>query len=123
MPAFDQRHAIGVARRVVAVLPDAARPVVAAALLHDVGKIDSGFGVHGRVLATAIGAARGSARSASGDSRVARYLNHSAIGGELLRAANADDLTVTWATEHHWPERQWSVPVKLGRALKTADDD
>src|SRR5690606_18174826 len=35
----DQRHAVRVARRVEAALgPDAPRPVMAAALLHDVGK-------------------------------------------------------------------------------------
>ena len=42
MSKQDRRHAIGVARRVERALGnEASRPVLAAALLHDVGKIDS----------------------------------------------------------------------------------
>src|SRR4051812_747998 len=56
----DRRHAAGVARRVEAALGEAAdRPVIAAALLHDVGKIASGLGTYGRVVATLAGAAGG----------------------------------------------------------------
>src|ERR687891_541713 len=56
MSAPDRRHAVGVARRVdVALGPDASRPVLAAALLHDVGKIDSAFGPVRRALATVAG--------------------------------------------------------------------
>ena len=45
MSAADRRHAVVVARRADATLGTAAtREVLAAALLHDVGKIDSGLG-------------------------------------------------------------------------------
>ena len=123
MAAHDQRHAIGVARRVVDTLPDASHAVVAAALLHDVGKVDSGLGVMSRVGATLWKAVRGAAVVARGEGRVARYTNHPAIGARLLSEAGADPLTTAWARSITWPEREWSVPLEVGRALKAADDD
>jgi hypothetical protein len=121
MPGFDRRHAVGVARRVCAALGDAAtRPVVAAALLHDVGKIESGFGVWRRVFATVWIAVRGR-DNVSG--RLGMYAHHPAIGGESLREAGADPLTVSWALEHHLPPARWTVPAELAAALKSADDD
>jgi hypothetical protein len=118
----DRRHAVGVARRVHASLGDRAeRPVLAAALLHDVGKIASGLGTLGRVAATAAGLARRGARE--GDGRIARYLSHDVLGAEMLAAAGSDPLTVAWAREHHLTEDRWSVPRPMGAILKSADDD
>lgn len=49
----DRKHAAGVAREVVRRLgPGTSRQVIAAALLHDVGKVDAGLGTFGRVVAT-----------------------------------------------------------------------
>lgn len=123
MRGFDRRHAVGVARRLLVTLPDAQRPVVAAALLHDVGKVDSDYGVSGRVVATVWKSVRGAATVAAGSGRVARYVNHPAIGEQLLADAAADSLTSAWAAQHHLPERAWTVPMEVGRALKDADDD
>jgi len=53
MSPADRRHALGVARDVERRLGvEATRAVLAAALLHDVGKIDAGLGTYGRVMAT-----------------------------------------------------------------------
>ena len=130
MPGADRRHAVGVARRVDAALaPDAGRPTLAAALLHDVGKVEAGLGTPGRVAATLAGLAGGRRRAASWASRpgplgrVGRYLRHPELGAGLLRAAGSDPLTVAWAAEHHSPAERWSVPVRIGAALKAADDD
>jgi hypothetical protein len=121
MPGFDRRHAVGVARRVCAALgDDAARPVVAAALLHDVGKIESGFGVWRRVLATVWTAVRGRTRVTG---RTALYVDHPNLGAALLLDAHADALTVAWAAEHHLPPQQWTLAPELAEALKHADDD
>ena len=121
MPGFDRRHAVGVARRVCASLgADATRPVVAAALLHDVGKIESGLGVWRRVAATVWTAVRGRARVGG---RTAVYVNHPLLGAALLRDAGADALTATWAEEHHLPTAQWTLPENFSAALKAADDD
>ena len=130
MSGPDRRHAVGVARRTEAALPPpVARPVLAAALLHDVGKIASGLGPVRRALATLAGMAvshdtASGWQSRSGPlGRAGRYLCHDAIGADLLAAAGSDPLTVAWAREHHLPEDRWTVPTPVGAALKLADDD
>lgn len=120
----DRRHAVGVARDVVARLgADATRPVVAAALLHDSGKIDSGLGTFARVGATLWAGVRGRERAAVGGSRVARYLRHDELGAAALAAAGADPLTVAWTREHHLPRHAWTLDPTVADALKAADDD
>ena len=130
LSAPDRKHAAGVARDVERRLgADAARPVLAAALLHDVGKLDSGLGTFGRVAATVIVGALGRSRvtswsdAAGRRGRLGRYANHPQRGARLLAQAGADPLTVCWAAEHHRPEHDWSVPSHIGRALRDADDD
>ncbi|MDZ7676343.1 MAG: hypothetical protein U5K30_14905 [Acidimicrobiales bacterium] len=122
MPLADRKHAARVAREVDRLLGGADRPVLAAALLHDVGKIESGLGTFGRVVATAVGAAAGRDR-AHDWGRIGTYLRHPQIGEALLRDAGADDLTATWAREHHQPPRCWTMPADVGTALSSADDD
>jgi hypothetical protein len=127
----DRRHAVGVARRVQAELHDAAsRPVLAAALLHDVGKLDAGIGPFRRSLATLAGMTVDRAtvgawrqRPRGWRSRFGRYLAHDVIGAELLTAAGSDDLTIRWAREHHLPPDRWTLPTEIATALKSADDD
>lgn len=120
----DRRHAIAVARDVVGRLgPDATRPVIAAALLHDSGKLASGYGTFARVGATVVAGAVGRERAMRGDGRLARYLRHDAIGADTLAAVGADDLTVAWTREHHLPPERWTVARPLADALKAADDD
>ena len=125
MSRADRKHSVGVARLVAEQVGEAARPVLAAALLHDVGKVEAGLGTFGRVAATLVGRGRGTRwRDADGvKGRVGRYLHHDAVGATLLEQAGADPLTVAWARDHHRPERDWSVPVEIGRALRDADDD
>ncbi|MCU1376362.1 MAG: hypothetical protein JWO68_3648 [Actinomycetia bacterium] len=121
MSGADRRHAAGVARRVVADLgATASRPVVAAALLHDSGKVASGLGTFARVGATLVGAAVGRDRPGG---RVGRYLRHPQLGAALLAEAGSDPLTVAWAAEHHLPPVGWTLPPELARALSAADDD
>jgi hypothetical protein len=118
MSAPDRRHAVGVARSV----EPAPREVLAAALLHDVGKADSGLGTFARVPATLAGLVARD-RFAAGDGRIARYLRHDAIGAALLAGAGAHPLTTAWAAEHHLPPSRWTVPRQWAEALKAADDD
>lgn len=132
MSRADRRHAVGVARRVEAALgPDATRPVLAAALLHDVGKLDANLGVYGRVIATISGAVvrhdpdviRDWTRTRGFTRRVGLYLQHPRLGGDMLALAGSDDLTVTWTRQHHLPPEEWTLPPELANALKEADDD
>ena len=126
----DRRHAVEVARRVDDGMSGSApRAVLAAALTHDVGKVEAGLGTYGRVVATLSGAVAGhdtaslwSARRGF-TRRVGLYLRHPELGADMLQLAGSDPLGVAWAREHHLPEEQWTVPVDLGRRLAEADDD
>ncbi len=126
----DRRHSAGAAREVERHLgAEATARVLAAALLHDVGKIDAGLGTWGRVVATfsAKVAGRDTARlwvRSSGFTRkVGLYLQHPDIGGDMLAMADSDPLTVAWAREHHLPEEEWTVPLGMARVLHDVDDD
>ena len=119
MSGPDRRHAVAVARRVDKAMGGAAgKPVLAAALLHDVGKVEAGIGVLGRVAATAADVA---GRRPGGALGV--YLRHAEVGAELLQQAGSDPVTVAWAREHHLPPDRWTVPADVGAVLKAADDD
>ncbi len=122
MSGPDRRHAVAVAQRVDDRLEGADRPVLAAALLHDVGKVDSGLGTPVRVVATLAGMVGGD-RVRSGNSRIGRYLRHPQTGADLLNAAGSDELTVAWAAQHHLPPDRWTVDQAIAEALHAADDD
>jgi hypothetical protein len=84
MSVADRRHSITVARRF-----DAAgrwsRDELAGALLHDVGKLESGLGTFGRVAATIVGPRT---------ERFRRYHDHERIGAQMLASAGSSDVTI-----------------------------
>lgn len=130
MSRADRRHAVGVAHRVeLALGHEAERPVLAAALLHDVGKVASGLGTIGRVLATMVGLGGGRAMAVEWSKaggitrRVGLYLRHDELGADMLTLAGSHPLTVTWARQHHQRREDWAVPAAVGSVLKAADDD
>lgn len=126
----DRRHSVGVARHVERALGhEATRPVLAAALLHDIGKLESGLRTYGRVVATLSARVAGPEMARTWRTqrgfirRVGLYLLHPELGGDLLELAGSDPLTVTWARQHHLPEDHWTLPAHVAAALKAADDD
>lgn len=137
MSGPDRRHAVGVARDAIQLLgpgePD--RGVVAAALLHDVGKVEAGIGTFGRAGVTLIAMVVGRARLLRWSpadppatrpprrARIGMYLAHDRLGAMLLAAAGSDPLTVAWAAEHHLAAASWSVDATVAAALKAADGD
>jgi len=130
MSRADRRHAVGVARRVELQLGnEATKPVLAAALLHDVGKVAAGLGTYGRVVATVAGAAAGRSMAEAWTQgkgftrKVGLYLRHGELGADMLALAGSDPLTVSWAREHHLPEEEWTLSASVAAALKAADDD
>jgi hypothetical protein len=130
MSGADRRHAVGVAHEVERALGhEASRPVIAAALLHDVGKTDARLHLYGRVIATLCGmiASRDTAKEwtkSSGFTRkVGLYLLHPELGGDQLAMAGSDKLTETWAREHHKPRDQWTLDHHVAEVLKAADGD
>jgi hypothetical protein len=130
MSGPDRRHSVDVARRVeVALGHEATTAVLAAALLHDVGKTVSGLRTYGRVIATVSGVFGGHemahhwSEKRGFTRKVGLYLMHDELGADRLQIAGSDPLTIAWAREHHWPEEMWTLPPKLAHALKAADDD
>ena len=131
----DRRHAIEVARAVVAKLGEPERPVVAAALLHDVGKVVSGYRTPARVVATMVWAVADDSladqwldQSAPRKrlvslKKLAQYRRHPELGEQLLIDAGADRLTSSWAGDHHRPQVRWRVTPDIAAVLKACDDD
>lgn len=85
MSNADRRHAISVARRFVASRGDASGDEMVGALLHDVGKIESGLGTFGRVVATVVGPRT---------DRFRTYHDHEAIGATWLEDQGSSPATV-----------------------------
>ena len=134
MSGPDRRHAVRVAHDTAALL-DADTPrreVMASALLHDVGKVEAGFGTIGRAVITALAVAVGRGRLAAAPSarhegrlrrRTRLYFTHDQVGAELLEGAGSDQTTVSWAREHHLHPDRWTVDQRVAHALKAADGD
>lgn len=137
MSGPDRRHAVGVARNAARLLGtlEPPRAVVAAALLHDVGKVEASIGTLARAAVTLVALTVGRERlvqwsgassvsgRASSRQRAGLYLTHDRLGARLLTAAGSDELTVAWAGEHHLAPERWSVAAPIGVALKAADRD
>lgn len=130
MSGPDCRHSAQVGRDVERMLgAEATPPVLAAALLHDVGKIDADLGTWGRVIATlsAKVAGRDAAKlwiKSSGFTRkVGLYFHHPEIGADMLELAGSDPLTISWTEEHHRPSDEWTLPADITAALDAADND
>jgi hypothetical protein len=139
----DQRHAVAVALAVAGQLAETEttetetdhdmtrkeveQAVIAASLLHDVGKTAAGMRTYGRVIATLSGAIGGRDYAEHWQDtkgitrRVGLYLRYPELGGEMLEVSASHPWVIAWAREHHNPEDQWTVPVELGRLMAAAD--
>jgi hypothetical protein len=134
LPKYEQRYTIRVARLVDEELAGTQYAGdarwLAAALLHDAGKLDAGLGVIGRSVATVMGAA---ARAARVDSwahtsgfrrRVAWYLRHDERGADRIRGLGGREEAARWAWAHHhrdrWPDT--GIPFPVAEALEAADN-
>jgi HD domain len=134
-PNHDQRHAVGVAREVqhrLADTPYADDPRwLSAALLHDIGKLDSRLGISGRVVATVAASVAGRdhaevwSESSGFTRRVGVYLRHAELGADRIRLAGEPEEAAVWAAAHHDPE-SWAdlpIPAPVVEALDAADND
>lgn len=134
-PRYDRSHSVGVARRVDAALAADSEPRwLAAALLHDVGKVRCGLGVMGRVVGTLLmaGLGRARVRSWAGRSgwraRFGRYATHGELGAEMIRARGGREVVARWAELHHQPGQAdpdglGELPRTVARVLKASDRD
>lgn len=108
---YDQRHAVRVARRVESRL---ARTVhrgdmlwLSAALMHDIGKLQSDLSMHERAIATlaskvvSVATARRWASSATGlKRRIGLYLIHGEVGSSMIRESGGREEVAAWAEVH-----------------------
>lgn len=104
MQPRDCRHSVVVHNRFQQLCPHAVREEHAAALLHDVGKVQANLGWWMRIIATVIGP-----RS----TRFRAYHNHEAIGAQMLAGVSHHrtiDLVAGRADDN------------VARALRAADD-
>lgn len=132
MTPTDQAHAVEVARLTSAGSGggrDVGAPwIVPAALLHDIGKVESGAGIVGRVVATLLGPVMPARlklrmqRAPGWFGAIGRHLAYPALGSGLLGAIGSHEYVRAWAAEHHDPSASWTVPFGAGRLLSEADD-
>jgi hypothetical protein len=102
----DRVESIAVARATASRLgPDADPRWLAAALLHDVGKIDAGLGTFRRAGATLVAGVVSHGRARHFPNRIGRYVSHDDLGAARLEAAGARPEAVAWAAVHHRSER------------------
>ena len=85
MSAADRRHSITVARRFESLGGTWSREEMAGALLHDIGKLESGLGTLARVTTTIVGPRT---------PRFRKYHDHEQIGADMLAAAGSSEVTV-----------------------------
>ena len=122
----DRAESVATARAVVGALGSDADPTwVAAALLHDVGKVEAGLGAIGRSAATVAAALAGSWRARAWTGRFGRYVNHDELGADRLRAAGARPVAASWAAVHH-RRALWAgsgIPLEICEILAAADGE
>ena len=130
LPLADKSHSFQVAKQTQSLIGDREKVFIAAALLHDIGKLESGFGTFGRVFATISCSIFSSTKIEKWKlkeeglrRRLADYSNHPAIGADLLKGLDSEEQTITWVLEHHSEKEKWTTPKIIGEALSSADND
>jgi putative nucleotidyltransferase with HDIG domain len=101
----DQQHSLVVLKRLLNIMPDAGKAAQAAALLHDIGKIESDLGTFLRVVATVVGPRT---------KRFAKYHDHEQIGLKMLEEAGSSPEIIALVSGNGDP--------KLVAILALADD-
>jgi putative nucleotidyltransferase with HDIG domain len=122
----DRAESVATARAVIdAIGPGVDPQWLAAALLHDVGKAETGLGPIGRSLATVAATLAGKRRARTWTGTFGRYVNHDELGAARLRAAGCRAVAVSWAAAHHRREL-WSgsgIPRDICEILAAADGE
>jgi len=101
----DQQHSLVVLKRLLNIMPDVGQAAQAAALLHDIGKIESDLGTFLRVVATVVGPRT---------KRFAKYHDHEQIGLKMLEEAGSNPEIIALMSGNGDP--------KLVAILALADD-
>jgi putative nucleotidyltransferase with HDIG domain len=122
----DRAESVATARSAILALgPHSDEKWVAAALLHDVGKAETGLGPFGRSVATVTAMGLGRRRVRSWTNAFGRYVDHDELGATRLREAGARREAVEWAAVHHRP-KLWAttdIPPAVCHILAEADGE
>ncbi len=131
----DQRHLVRCGRRAEDLLVGTEyagdSQWIAASMLHDVGKYDSGLSSYGRVVATVAGHFGGPDMAYSWSEkpgftrRVGLYLRHGELGADMIRLVGGREVAAQWSEVHHFPD-EWprtGIPRVVLEALAEADDE
>ncbi|MEC9338424.1 MAG: HD domain-containing protein [Actinomycetota bacterium] len=126
MGRADQTHSIAVARIVEHELPKD-KTAVAAALMHDIGKITTHSTLILRVLAALVQPVSRERlnrwRSKEGWlPRLAELIEYPQAGSCLLVKAGSDQFVVMWAAQHHLRPEAWTVDPVRATVLRRADN-
>ncbi|HZD24283.1 MAG TPA: hypothetical protein VE569_12920 [Acidimicrobiia bacterium] len=113
-PHHDQRHGYEAALSVISQGHDNAE-VIAAALMHDVGKRHARLGLIGRSWASVLILLR-----APVPGHIAAYRDHGMVGAGGLRQAGATPLVIDFAFHHHH-RRPPTIRYEVWKALIAAD--
>ena len=126
----DKRHSFQVARRASSEIGEEGKEFMAAALLHDIGKLESGFTTFGRVFATLVclffplGKMEKWAQKNRGlRRRLIDYAKHPELGAKLLKGIGSKEQTITWVLEHHSEREKWDTPKEIAEILSSSDND
>jgi len=126
----DQRHSFLVTKQAESEIGEQGKEFIAAALLHDIGKLESGFGTFGRVFATLCcflfplrKMEKWTERTKGLRRRLVDYAKHPALGAELLRGIGSQQQTITWVLEHHSDREKWVTPKEIAEILSSSDGD
>jgi len=133
-PVYDRSHSVRVARRVehrLATTPWSGDGLwLAAALLHDVGKVRAGLTLEERVVANLVrrrvGLVRArewAGRARGPRQRIGSYLTHGEIGASMIRAAGGREELAAFAEVHqmHRDGPVAGIPAPVVAALLAAD--
>ncbi|MFL3012117.1 MAG: HDIG domain-containing metalloprotein [Acidimicrobiales bacterium] len=126
----DRHHSFQVAKQAESEIGEEGKEFIAAALLHDIGKLESGFGTFGRVFATLCcflfpirKMEKWSERTKGLRRRLVDYAKHPALGAELLIGIGSRQQVVTWVLEHHSEREKWETPIEIAEILSSSDND
>ncbi|MEX2322558.1 MAG: HD domain-containing protein [Acidimicrobiia bacterium] len=114
-PVQDQAHAAAVGAYVAQRRPERG-DLIAAALLHDVGKAASRLGPVRRSLATVLGGLR-----LPMPRQFSAYRNHGSIGAEMLEGVKAPAIAIAFARHHGGAQAPSGVAPTDWTLLREAD--
>ena len=127
---IDKNHSFRNVKKLIASSETTPAPdLLVACALHDVGKIQSRFGLTGRVLATCVASVVGLRRidawsrksPKSLSHRIAVYVRHPEIGANLLMEAQSNRIAIVWARDHHKRLDESTLDPSLFIILSEAD--